>query len=60
MVRFGTRLAPNKKLILNHLDKETELGEEVSGDSLGDDVVILNVGTWNLLVYVVDDLFHGI
>ena len=46
--------------IPSHLDEETELGEEVSGDRLGDDVVILNVGTGNLLVDVVDDLFHGI
>ena len=46
--------------IRSHLDEETELGEEVPGDSLGNNVVILNVGTGNLLVNVVDDLFHGI
>ena len=45
---------------LSHLDEETELGEEVPGDSLGNNVVVLNVGTGNLLVNVVDDLLHGI
>ena len=47
-------------LSLSHLDEETELGEEVPGDSLGNNVVVLNVGTGNLLVNVVDDLLHGI
>lgn len=46
--------------IRSHLDEETELGEKVPGDGLGDDVVILNVGTGDLLVNVVDDLFHSI
>ena len=55
---FALELASPK--IPSHLDEETELGEEVSGDGLGYDVVILNVGTGNLLVDVVDDLFHGI
>ena len=45
---------------MHHLDEEAELGEEVPGDSLGDDVVVLDVGAGDLLVDVINNLLDRV
>ena len=45
---------------MHHLDEEAELGEEVPSDSLGDDVVVLDVGAGDLLVDIVNNLLDRV